>query len=363
MNGDINHMRRALELAAKAKGKTSPNPMVGCVIVNNDTVVGEGWHRAAGEAHAEVEALKAAGEKAQGATAYVSLEPCNHHGRTPPCSLALLEAGVTEVVYALADPNKQAAGGGAFLQDKGVKVRSGVCETEARDLNRYWLHSVKTGRPYIIAKYAMSLDGRIATSTGDSKWITGAKARHRAHELRSETDAILIGAGTVIADNPALTARCDEKILHQPLRIILDSIGRTPPEAAVYSQVGGGALLVTTNRIESSRLEEYQKRGVETLKLSSDSKGQPDVATLPSVLGKYGVCSMMIEGGAKTLGSFFDAKLVDEVWAFVAPVIIGGGKASIDGSGPEMFRDALRLDVLGVEKLDTDFLFRARPRT
>ncbi len=358
MGDDRPYMMLALDLARQGVGKTAPNPSVGCVLVKDGEIVGEGWHRAAGAPHAEAEALAAAGDRARGAVAYVTLEPCNHYGRTPPCAEALVKAGVSEVVFALDDPHTVAAGGEGFLRRRGVKVRSGVCEEEVRALNRFWLHRVKTGRPYVIAKFAMSLDGRIATRSGDSKWITGPEARERAHKLRAEVDAIVVGAGTVIADDPSLTARGGLDIVNRPLRIILDSAGRTPLAAAVFDRAGRGALHVTTNRAPVSRLDAYRELGADVLVLDTDHAGRPDVADLIPALGERGVCGLMVEGGAEVLGSFFDAGAVDEVWAFIAPIILGGGKSAVAGLGAERIADALKLAEIETEHLGPDLLVR-----
>lgn len=360
MGDDRRHMMRALELARQGLGKTAPNPSVGCVLVKDGEIIGEGWHRAAGAPHAEAEALAAAGDKARGAVAYVTLEPCNHHGRTPPCAEGLAKAGIAEVVYALADPHHLAAGGAAFLRRRGTKVRGGVCEEEAREINRFWLHAVKHARPYVIAKFAMSLDGRIAARSGDSKWITGPQARERAHRLRAEVDAIAVGAGTVIADDPALTARDGLDVVNRPLRIILDSIGRTPPAAAVFDRADRGALLVATARAPAARLDAYRELGAKVLVLDTDHAGRPDVADLIPALAERGICGLMVEGGAEVLGAFFDAGAVDEVWAFIAPVIIGGGKSAVSGLGPMRVADALRLTEVETEHLGPDLLVRGR---
>lgn len=360
MGDDRRFMMHALDLARQGLGKTAPNPSVGCVLVRDGEIVGEGWHRVAGAPHAEAEALAAAGDRARGAVAYVTLEPCNHHGRTPPCAEGLAKAGVAEVVYALADPHHLAAGGAHFLRRRGVKVRSGVCEEEARALNRFWLHAVKHARPYVIAKFAMSLDGRIATRSGDSKWITGPEARERAHRLRAEVDGIAVGAGTVIADDPALTARDGLDVVNRPLRIILDSTGRTPPAAAVFDRAGRGALLVTTARAPAARLDAYRELGADVLVLGTDHAGRPDVADLIPALAERGVCGLMVEGGAEVLGAFFDVGAVDEVWAFIAPVIIGGGKSAVSGFGADRIADALRLADVETEHLGPDLLVRGR---
>lgn len=359
MEQDRYYMMHALALAKRGVGKTSPNPMVGCIIVKDGAIIGEGWHAAVGQPHAEARALAAAGTRARGATAYVTLEPCNHHGRTPSCTEALLAAGVAEVVYALTDPNPVAAGGGASLREHSIRVRSNVCKEEAEKLNRFWLHTIKHNRPYIIAKFAMSLDGKIATTTGDSKWITGTEARARSHALRRRIDAIVVGADTVITDNPSLTAREGRKVIAEPLRIILDSTGRTPPEAAVYCGTTGRAIIATTKRASHTRLEHYSARGVKILILEAEYTGRPDISKLLGALKGHGVCSVIVEGGAQVLGSFFDAGLVDEVWAFIAPLIIGGeGKSPIAGKGAVMLHDALSLKEIQTEHLGHDFLVR-----
>lgn len=360
MGEDRRYMTLALELATQGAGKTAPNPMVGCLLVKDGEVVGEGWHKAAGAPHAEAEALAAAGDRACGATAYVTLEPCNHHGRTPPCADALVKAGIAEVVYAMADPHALAAGGGDYLRARGIRVRSGVCEEEARALNRFWLHAVEHKRPYVIAKFAMSLDGKIATHSGDSKWITGPEARERAHALRGLVDAIVVGAGTVIADDPSLTARDGLEVMNLPLRIVLDSEGRTPPAAAVFDRAGRGALLVTTKRAPAARLDAFRELGADVLVLDANRSGRPDVAELITALGARGVCGLMVEGGSEVLGAFFDAGAVDEVWAFIAPVVIGRGKSAVAGLGVERVAEAFALADVEYERLGGDLLIRGR---
>ncbi len=355
------YMMRAIELAERAVGRTAPNPMVGCVIVKGGRLIAEGWHEGPGFDHAEIAALKAAGPEAQGATVYVSLEPCNHTGRTGPCSEALIEARVAEVVYALADPNPPAAGGADRLRLAGIKVRGGVCEAEARALNRYWIHAVETKRPYVIAKFAASLDGKIATHTGDSKWITSAASRARTHELRRQVDGIIVGANTVIADDPTLTARSSGEHVRHPLRIALDSTARTSPGAKIYDRAGKGALLATTDAAPKSRLAAFREHGVDILLLKAGENGRPDPADLLADLGGRGLNSIMVEGGGAVLGSFFDAGLVDEVWAFIAPAIIGGsGKSPVGGDGAAVLADAFRLSDVKTEFLEGDILMRGR---
>jgi diaminohydroxyphosphoribosylaminopyrimidine deaminase/5-amino-6-(5-phosphoribosylamino)uracil reductase len=363
MSDDRRHMLEALGLAAKAAGATSPNPMVGCVLVKDGAVVGRGFHKGPGQPHAEAEALGEAGAAARGAVAYVSLEPCSHFGRTPPCSDALIKAGVAEVVFAIGDPNPAASGGAARLRARGVRVRDGVCADEARRLNRFWLHALNSSRPYVVAKFAMSLDGKIATARGDSKWITGPLARERAHSLRKSVDAVIVGAGTIIADDPSLTARDGPAIVGMPLRVVMDSVGRTPLSSAVYDRAGKGALLAATRKASPSQLERYRQLGVETLVLHSDARSRPDAEELLIALKERGCSGVLVEGGAETLGSFFDRSLVDEVWAFVAPIIVGGGKAAVAGLGVDKIAGALRLNDVSVEQLGQDILMRGYKET
>jgi len=366
-------MRQALALAARGAGLTAPNPMVGCVIARAGQVLGEGWHRGRGwhpvdgRDHAEVEAIRSAirahGPGAtRGATAYVTLEPCNHTGATPPCARALIDAGLARVVIAMADPNPLAAGGTDTLRAAGIAVTSGILERDAEALNRAWLHHLRTRRPHTIAKFAASLDGRIATRTGDSQWITGTHARARAHDLRQMADAIIVGAGTIVADNPSLTVRTPsippEKPAH-PLRVILDPAARTAPLASVYrSETPGTALVATTERAEPERLAAFRRAGIETLLLPTDNTGAIPISALLEALGARGCLSAMVEGGAATLGRFFDAGLIDEVWAFIAPVLLGNGAPAFAGLGAASLADALRLENTVTETLGQDILIR-----
>jgi len=355
---DAEFMRRAIALGRRGAGAVAPNPMVGCLLIRDGAaIVGEGWHRAAGGAHAEVEAIASAGDAAHGATAYVSLEPCNHHGRTGPCSEALVNAGVAEVVYAMADPNAVAAGGAERLRAAGVKVRGGVCEAEARHANRAWLHALRRHRPYVIAKTAMSLDGRIATRAGESQWITGEDSRSAGHNLRGQADAIVIGAGTVIADDPALTARMIDETRH-PLRVVLDSRARTAPGAKVYERAGRGAVLATTRDALPARLAAFQEMGVETLLLGADDKGRVDLNDLLAALYRRHIHAAMVEGGGAVIGAFFDADLIDEIELYIAPKIIGGGRPAFGGEGVERLAEAERFRFAEPERSGSDFFFR-----
>lgn len=364
-----NYMQRAIELAQKASGNASPNPLVGCVIVRGDAVVGEGWHRAPGHAHAEVAAMQAAGDQTRGATLYVNLEPCAHHGRTPPCTEAILAAGIERLVYALVDPNPTAHGGAEFLSKHGIDVISGVCEAAALQLNRYYLHHMHSCRPFVIAKFASSLDGRSATRSGHSQWITGASARQRGHQLRQSVDAIVVGAQTVIDDDPQLTVRLTtadatlDAISH-PQRYVLDSRGRIPLDRQVLSnRLPGKTCVVTTGAMPVAHELQLTERGIEVLRLPGmPESNHINLQTLLATLGKRDVQSVLIEGGQTMLGSFLDAGLIDEVWAFVAPMLIGGQDAlpAIGGIGTDRLDDALRLQHIATEVLGDDLLIRGQ---
>ena len=364
-------MRHALGLAARASGRTSPNPLVGSIVVRDGQVVGEGWHRVAGGAHAEVEALRDAGDAARGATLYATLEPCAHHGRTPPCVDAILAAGVRHVVYALGDPNPAAAGGAAALERAGVTVTSGIEEAAARDLNRFFLHHVAHDRPYVIAKSASSLDGRVATRTGQSRWITGDASRRRAHELRQSIDAILVGAGTVIADDPSLTVRLDPAALapddvRHPRAVVLDSRGRVPLDRVLLREARTPATIVaTTPAMPGDHRAALERAGcdVRVLTPAADDARVPLDSLLDS-LGASGVQSLLLEGGPTVHGAFLDAGLVDELWCFIAPFVIGGTEATpaVGGLGVAAIGDAARIDAPHVERLDGDVLIRGALR-
>lgn len=357
------YMRRALALACRAEGRTSPNPMVGAVIVKDGRVVGEGYHHRAGEPHAEIEALRAAGDAAHGAMLYVTLEPCAHYGRTPPCTDALIVAGLAEVFYAVGDPNPRVNGKGhAQLEAAGIVVHRGPCEDEARDLNRPFFKHVTTGRPFVTAKFAMSLDGKIATRTGDSRWITNEASRRRGHALRNVTDAILVGAGTVLADDPQLTTRLEADDVHHPVRIIVDSRGRVPLSARVFDPaLPGWAVLTTTAAAAPAHCAALTARGVEVWTLPSDGQGRVNLPALLDEIGRRGMLTLLVEGGSELLGAFLAERLVDRVWAFVAPLIIGGREAAgpVGGPGVAKLSQALRLCGLQLEMLDGDLWIRA----
>lgn len=365
--GHITYMRRALSLARRAEGRTSPNPLVGAVLVKEGQVVGEGYHRRAGDPHAEIEALRAAGDSAEGATMYITLEPCAHQGRTPPCTDALIAAGVAKVYSASDDPDPRVNGKGyAQLERASVKVRRGLCSTEARDLNRPFFKHVAHGRPLVTAKFAMSLDGKVATRSGQSQWITGEASRQQGHQLRNVSDAILIGAGTVISDDPQLTTRLsapeDARGIRHPLRIVADSHGRTPISARVFDpELPGKTVLATTEALDIDNSRSLKGRGVQVWHLPQDARGRVSLAALLDEIGQRGMLTLMVEGGAQLLGGLLAEGLLDRVWAFVAPMIIGGRDAPgpVGDPGVVELAQAPRFANLKPQMLNGDLWIRA----
>ena len=358
------HLMRAIELAERARGRTSPNPLVGAVIVKDGRVIGEGWHQAAGEPHAEREALAACSEDPAGATMYVSLEPCCHHGRTPPCTDAIAEARIGRVVVGSDDPSEHASGRGlGILRDEGVKVdiAQGAPAYAARLINQPFRKYAKTGRPHVLFKSAMTLDGKVATSTGDSQWISGEQSRAMSHRWRAEVDAVAVGIGTALADDPLLTARI-EGVHHQPARVVFDSEARLPAgsqlvrtarEVPVYLVCSRGASRASTDALEAA--------GVEVIVAPGENESAR-VRSALSELGARGVQSLLLEGGPHLAGAFLDAGEVDEVRLFVAPMLLGGRHARVplEGQGVEAIDAARRALSSEVERVHDDVLIRAR---
>jgi len=335
-------MRRALALAARGQGYVEPNPVVGCVLVRNRCVVGEGYHRRFGQAHAEINALAHAGAEARGATAYVTLEPCCHHGKTPPCTDTLIAAGVRRIVVAMRDPFPEVRGRGfRVLRSAGIDVSSGLCEVDAKRLNGPYLKRQQTGMPWVILKWAQSLDGKIATRTGDSQWISGERSRAYAHRIRGRVDAVIVGVGTVRADDPMLTCR-HGRPRRLATRVVIDPTLRIPMGAQLVRTAREIPTLIVSNRSTSQlqRARRYERAGVEVLGVRETKKGL-DLGLLLKELGRRGMSNVMVEGGGKTLGSFFDAGLADELFVFVARRIIGGASAQspLAGRGPARMRD------------------------
>lgn len=359
---NTDYMARALELAARARGATGNNPPVGAVLVREGRVVGEGYTQPAGQAHAEIVAIQQAGELARGSTLYVTLEPCCHFGRTPPCTRALLAAGVAEVHVATLDPNPLVCGGGkAALEQAGVAVTVGEREAEARRIMEAWLTYIQLGRPLVVAKYAMTLDGKIATSTGESKWITGSAARRRVHQLRASVDAIMVGVTTVVADDPQLTARDEEgqPLSRQPLRLIVDSTGRIPLDSQVVSgKLPGATALLVGPRANSQRLHEVKRKGNAIITVA-EREGRVDLrSALHGLAREWEITSLLVEGGGQLLGSLFDLGLVDKVVAFVAPKLIGGAEAPspVAGRGVSSMESAVTLRDVVWEQVGDDMM-------
>ncbi|MBW1739868.1 MAG: bifunctional diaminohydroxyphosphoribosylaminopyrimidine deaminase/5-amino-6-(5-phosphoribosylamino)uracil reductase RibD [Deltaproteobacteria bacterium] len=352
-------MKMALVLAEQGRGWTSPNPMVGAVIVKDNNVVGKGFHQAAGGPHAEIHALKEAGDKARGATLYVTLEPCNHKGRTPPCTQAILKSGIKRVVAGMKDPNPRVTGGGlAFLKSQGLDVSVGVCEDACRRLNEIFIKYVTTSLPFVILKCATTLDGRIATRTGDSKWITNPLSRQFVHELRHTVDAIMVGIGTVVKDNPQLTTRLEGRRGSDPLRIVLDTHLSISPDARLLHLGSDSDTLIVTGRSASAEKKRIlEKPGVRFLALDDD-RGQIDLTALVSELGRMGITSLLIEGGSRINGSALRAHIVDKIYMFYAPKIYGGddGVPVCAGPGVNLMKESLSLKDISVHRFADDVM-------
>ena len=358
---DERFMRRAIELACRGEGRVEPNPMVGCVLVNGQRIVGEGWHRRYGGPHAEVEAIRAAGEAARGATVYASLEPCCHVGKTPPCTQALIAAGVARVVVALRDPFPSVSGGGiAALAHAGIRTTIGVCEEEACRVLAPYLKLVTTGRPWILAKWAMSLDGKIATHAGDSQWISGDASRRVVHDLRGRVDGILVGRRTAERDDPLLTARPAGP--RTATRIVLDSRASLSPSSRLVESIGDAPVLVAAApSAPPDACQRLRKAGVEVVSCRGATFWQR-LAWLLDELGRRRMTNVLVEGGGDVLGTLLDMRQIDEVHAFITPKLIGGRSAvtPLAGSGITSVADALRLRDLTVRMLDGDVYMSGR---
>lgn len=354
-------MRLALELAANATGRTSPNPLVGAVVVKDNRVVGAGWHRKAGTPHAEVHALRQAGELARGAEVYVTLEPCSHYGKTPPCAKALVEAGVKKVYAALLDPNPKVAGKGfKILQEAGIEVEYGFLEDEARRQNEVFLKWIEHNKPFIAMKAAMTLDGKIATATGQSKWITNETSRAYGYKLRDIYDGIMVGINTVKEDNPSLTARVEGG--KNPIRIVLDSSLDIDLNANIIIDKAAPTIIATTDRAERAKVSALEKMGIQVLIVDKDEDNRVDIVKLLDILGQQKICSILVEGGATLHGSLVEKGLVDRAYFFIAPKIVGGAiaKSPVMGKGILNLNQALELDEMEIEKLAGDILITGK---
>lgn len=349
-------MQRALDLARQTEGHTAPNPAVGAVIVRDGRIIGEGFHPAAGQAHAEIFALQQAGVAARGATLYVTLEPCCHTGRTGPCSTALIAAGIVRVVAGCRDPNPQVAGGGfEQLRNVGVKVECGILYDECRRLIAPFAKHIRTGLPYVTLKAGITLDGAVATASGESRWITSAESRVAVHSLRDRHDAIMVGIGTVIADNPRLTTRLPQGGGKNPLRIVVDSQLRTPPSSAIFAEEGK-TLILTTTAASAGAVAALSSENVEILRVAEDA-GQVNLQDAMKKLGARGIQSILLEGGGRLHHSALHAGIVDRLCLFVAPLLLGGsGRPLFSGVGVASLQSAFRLRQLHVERYGDDVL-------
>ena len=352
---DESYMRLALDLAWRRLGTTSPNPTVGAVVARQGEVIGRGVTQPVGGPHAEVGALNGMGEKTAGTTLYVTLEPCAHHGHTPPCVDLILSCGVARVVCAMIDPDARVSGRGVeHLRRAGIEVKVGVLEDEARRLNAYYVKHRTTGLPFVVLKLAQSLDGRIATASGDSKWITGEAARRRAHLLRSRVDAVLVGAGTVLTDDPMLTVRLVEG--RDPARIVVDSALRIPETARVLGP--GRVIVATADRADEGHAQRLRERGAEVWRLPAVD-GRVDLRALIVELGRRDFLSVMIEGGGQVAASVLRAGVVDQVQVFIAPKLIGSGIDAVSDLNVTKVTEALRLADVGGERIGDDLLYIA----
>jgi diaminohydroxyphosphoribosylaminopyrimidine deaminase / 5-amino-6-(5-phosphoribosylamino)uracil reductase len=357
---DIRYMARALQLAARGKGRTSPNPMVGAVVVSGRRIVGEGFHRNAGGPHAEAIALNAAGPRAKNGTLYVTLEPCSHTSkRTPPCVPAILAAGIRRVVIAMRDPNPQVNGEGLRrLKRAGLSVVVGCLKQQAEQLNDSYIHRMRTGRPLVVLKMAITLDGKTATAVGESQWITGPDARRHAHRLRSQADAIMVGINTVLADDPQLTVRHGKPVARQPLRVIMDSSLKIPVTARVLSSRSRqGTLIATTRRAPHARRARLHQQGISVLVLPGD-KGRVSIRACLKQLARMGVNRLLIEGGSELAASALRSGVVNRLHLYIAPRLLGGidAKGIIGGPSPRNLARTISVSHLSAKKIGSDLL-------
>lgn len=360
MNTDKRYMALAIKLAKKAEGRTSPNPLVGAVIVKGGRIIGKGYHKKCGLPHAEVYAIKAAGAKARGSTLYVTLEPCDHHGRTPPCTDAIIKSGIKRVVMAMKDPNPITDGRGIKkLKKHGIKTEAGILENEAKAINKPFIKFITKKLPYVRVKIAESIDGKIATKSGDSKWITGEESRRYVHGLRGRVDAVMVGSGTVLKDDPMLSCRIPGA--KQPLRVIVDSSLRTPFTSKLFSTSGSHSVLIaTTKKASFKKAEIYARSGISLLfcKLKNN---RVDLKDLLKKLSWLGITDLLVEGGGELAAGLVEDRLVDQFMFFISPKIIGGrdAKTSVEGIGVDRVADAVKLKNISIRMFADDIMIEA----
>jgi len=361
---DIRYMQRALELATRACGRTNPNPVVGAVIVKDGKIIGEGYHKKAGTPHAEIHALNDAGDEARGATIYVSLEPCSHFGRTPPCAHALVKAGIKRAVIATLDPNPKVAGKGLkILINAGVETTVGILEDEAVRLNEVFFKYIQTGQPFVSLKVAMTLDGKIATYNGNSRWITGEDSRQYVHHLRNIYDGIMVGIGTVLMDNPRLNTRLDVDDKRDPVRVIIDGNLDLPLDCNIVKSSKEQRSIVFTSQINNKeKANILTSHGVEIIELGGDPQKLP-IEKAIKILGELGICSLLVEGGAEVNGYIIENELVDKIYWFIASKIVGGRSAPspIGGKGKDLMSKAVELKSFKIERFGQDICIVGYP--
>ncbi len=355
-------MRRAIELAKKGGGYVHPNPLVGCVVVKDGEIIAEGYHEKYGEFHAERNALLRCQSETKGASLYVTLEPCCHYGKTPPCTEIIIEKGIKKVFVGILDPNPLVAGKGVkILQDAGIEVEVGLCDDEIREMNKVFLKYITTKRPYVIMKTAMTLDGKIAACTGDSRWVTNEQSRKLVHELRSEMAAVMVGIGTVLADDPMLNVRLEGEH-HQPIRIVVDSNLRIPIDSQLVKTAKEYRTIIATTVSDNCRdARPCVSTGIELIQCKSNN-GHVDINDLITKLGAMGIDSLLLEGGGTLNAASLEAGCVDEVWAFIAPKIIGGesAKTPVSGKGIEKMSDAIQLQNIDIQNINGDILIKGK---
>lgn len=359
MKEDERWMKRALRLAEKGRGRTSPNPMVGAVLVKNGDIVGEGYHARPGGPHAEIVALQQAGQEASGAVLYLNLEPCTHYGKTPPCAPQVIQSNVNRVVIGMEDPNPSVKGSGVeALRRAGLNVEVGILERECRKLNEVFCKYILKKEPFVILKVAATLDGKIATRKGDSKWISGEASRHLVHQLRARVDGVLVGIGTVLKDDPKLTARIPKG--RDPYRIVLDSQLKTPEEAEVIRASPSKTIIASTEIAPKDKIEKFKKKGVQVL-LFDEKEGKINLKSCLSKLGEIGMTSLMVEGGSQVNGSFLDEGLVDKLLLFLSPKMMGDPKALgiFGGKGVSSIQEAIALREMKVRRVGEDILLES----
>jgi diaminohydroxyphosphoribosylaminopyrimidine deaminase/5-amino-6-(5-phosphoribosylamino)uracil reductase len=363
MSKEYQYMQRAFELAKKGIGRVNPNPLVGAVIVRDDRIIGEGYHEFFGGPHAEVNAFRSSIESVEGAAMYVTLEPCSHYGKTPPCAEAIVKNKIVKVVIGMLDPNALVAGKGVkLLEDNGIVVEYGFLCEDLSHMNRVFLKFIQSKLPYVVMKTAMTLDGKIASKTGDSRWVSNEKSRAYVHQLRNELAGIMVGVDTVIADDPILTTRLEKEEGRNPVRIVVDSSARIPLESKILNTADQAKTIVAvTEKADSTKIAEIQELG-NTVLIVKSRNGRVDLTDLMVKLGECGIDGVLLEGGATLNFSALEAGIVDEVMSFIAPKIIGGftSKSPVGGDGIELMKDAIELDNMKIDQLGNDLMLTGK---